>query len=85
METSDFAKDLQEAGRELMAAGYTLPQAQGATTAPTSGATTGSTSGSTTGATSAGRKPEQHEEYSEAPEPFGLRRSPRSLRIERLD
>jgi len=48
-----YAKDLEEAGRELTAAGYTLPQAQGATTGPTTGApTTGATSAPTTGATS---------------------------------
>jgi hypothetical protein len=49
LEKGQFAKDLQEAGRELSQAGYTLPQGQGATTGPT----TGATSGATTGATSA--------------------------------
>ena len=56
-EHGDYVKDLEEAGRELKAAGYTLPQGQGVsgpgTSGPTSGATSGATSGSTSGATSA--------------------------------
>jgi type VI protein secretion system component VasK len=48
-----FAKDLEEAGRELKAAGYTFPQGIGGTTGPTTGATTAPTSGATTGTSAA--------------------------------